>query len=87
MPTSATSALILTTIPIIIKIIILFWKMKVHQRLQNNAIRKQTKKMNNRNKFLEITIFFQKKKRIQLNSNSNQFYKPIIRNSPKEKTN
>jgi len=44
MPTSTIFALILTTIPIIIKIIILFYKLKVHQRLQTNAIKNKNKK-------------------------------------------
>ena len=44
MPTSGDSALILTTIPIIFKIIILFWKFKVHQRLQKQRNKKKQKK-------------------------------------------
>jgi len=46
MPTSGDSALILTTIPIIFKIIILFWKFKVHQRLQKQRNKKKQKKKN-----------------------------------------
>lgn len=55
MPTSGDSALILTTIPIIFKIIILFWKFKVHQRLQKQ--RNKTQKTKNKNhKFKPIPL-------------------------------
>ncbi|WVZ04851.1 hypothetical protein V8G54_018197 [Vigna mungo] len=67
--TLAASALILTTIPIIIKIIIVLWKLKVHQRLQNNAVRK------NRRKNSKILKFLFKRKCKLLKLNSNKFHK------------